>query len=301
MSIKHELYLLTQDGLIEYIKGVLNSKNIKYKRDKYGNFWSFRFKGKPVFISHLDTVCGKLDENTPIVEVEGMLKRKGGGILGADDRAGVNLILNHIEDINFIFTLDEEIGCVGVKELSRDMVFFGELVDYEISCGIEFDRKGRSDIIGSDHGYCNKDLSEAVQKVLEPLSYKENTGVYTDVDYLMEYIPCVNLSCGYFNPHSFNEFLDIEFFKELDKYVIKLAEIEGEFTLADPENVGMSGLFGYSKKTYRTDYSHEDYQFDEVYVSCCGKFVHPADVVRVGKMDCCIDCVEQAYIDYNCF
>ncbi|MGL4999369.1 MAG: hypothetical protein ACRC5T_10400 [Cetobacterium sp.] len=219
--IRIELYTLTQEELITFVKKELKERGVSFKIDSYGNIFSIRHKGKPTFVAHCDTVVGcDTDYKRMLTLVDNKLRRPG-FILGADDRAGVNLILNFAEKINFILTLDEETGCVGASHLSYDERFLKEM--NKTTFLIELDRRGDSDIIGNKHGYCEKGIVEAIQTVLP--FYTESKGVYTDIDAWTHIKQGVNISVGYYNSHSTLEFLDVEAFGKINSKMIELSEI----------------------------------------------------------------------------
>lgn len=221
--LRKKLYMLTQEELIEQIKKELIAEGVPFKQDGYGNIWSIRFEGKPAFVAHCDTVIG--DDrlySAPLKEYDGKLSRPG-FVLGADDRAGVNLILNHKHKINFILTKDEEIGCVGANYLAKQKEFIEDCKN--INFFIELDRKGKSDIIGHSHGYCSKELSDEIREVLE--IYNDTWGVFTDIDSFVDISQGVNLSIGYYNAHTNREYLDISQFNYIDSKIEELAQIEG--------------------------------------------------------------------------
>ena len=106
-----------------------------------------KLKGEPelptlLFCAHLDTVIP--GENVEPVIKEGVIYSQGDTILGADDKAGITAILGMLKaikekeiahgDIEIVFTVAEEIGLLGAKNLNYD------LLDSEI--GIIYDSGG---------------------------------------------------------------------------------------------------------------------------------------------------------------
>lgn len=279
-EVLHEIYEMNQEELREYILCILREKNIPYQLVD-GNIFSFRFKDKVAFVSHLDTVAKSDEEyHKQVFECNGILFKRN-AILGADDRAGVNIILNHIENINFILTRDEEVGRLGANVLAKDQTFISILNEYNICGFIEMDRRNNHDIIGARHGYCRQDFHDAVHNVLTDRT--DETGVCTDIDSWLELRPGVNLSCGYHNAHSSDEFLDIETWLNLNNKIPELNEISGSFSL--PEQKKYS--FSYTSKsrvyksaygsTYLSDYVYEEYDdigynFESNLIKTYGKF-----------------------------
>ena len=226
MNINLELYKLTQSELLKYVVKQLKKEGVEF--DVIDNqIISLTHPNKPVFVAHLDTVRDS-DMSKPLIVTKTTISREG-GILGADDRAGVNLILNHCKDINFILTRDEEIGCLGIKSLVKNHNIVDRLKDNNTPFLCELDRKGNSDIIGHIHGYCGEDLQGVLEQILE--GYSDAVGVYTDIDQLTDYFPCVNLSVGYYNPHAVTEYLNIKDFNYINSKIKELSALEGVYKL----------------------------------------------------------------------
>lgn len=221
--LRKSLYMLTQDELIAQIQKECTAEGVPFKSDTDGNMWSIRFQDKPIFVAHMDTVIGDdINYKMPLLERYGKLSRPG-YVLGADDRAGVNLIMNHKHNINFVFTRDEEIGLVGAKKLANNQKFIDDVTDIG-GFFIELDRRGGSDILGNVHGYCEKGVVEALQEVLP--HYKDTSGVFTDIDSWVDIRQGVNLSVGYYNAHTKTEYLDIAEFNYLDSKIKELGQID---------------------------------------------------------------------------
>lgn len=131
-----------EKNIADYIKQTLNEFNIPWHEDEAG----LTFGGNSgniigtlnenhelpsIFISaHMDTIQPTLDLTTKIDE--GKIASNGTTILGADDRAGVAILLELIKvikdnniktlPIKFIFTVAEEIGMFGSKYLTREKI-----------------------------------------------------------------------------------------------------------------------------------------------------------------------------------
>lgn len=240
-EIDVELYKKNQVQTIKYIVNTLKQKNIKYYTYN-GNIFSINHKNSPMFSAHMDTV-DEIAMITKNLYCSGGFLFRDSGVLGADDKAGVNLILNHCENINFVFSIDEEIGACGARDLVKYNVFLDKIKDFEVNCIVVLDRKGRTDIIGSKNNYCKEDLEKAVQKILSPLKYKPTMGVFCDADVFNEILPCVNLSVGYYNPHTSKEYLDVGDFKRINSHIISLAtQLKGKvFKL--PERIDYKDYF----------------------------------------------------------
>lgn len=287
--IRKEIFEMTQKELIVYIESELNKRGVEYKKDENGNIWSIRFNGKPAFVSHMDTVAKCDEEYKKKAFIVDNILFKVDAVLGGDDRAGVNLIINHLENINFILTTDEEIGCIGASELSRNEEFKNDIEN--ICAFIEIDRKGNSDVIGALHGYCEKDF---VDKVLEILpTHNDARGVLTDIDKFIHIKPGVNISAGYYNAHTTDEYLDIEYFNYLNSKIIELSNITGDFKLPKPRKA-----YSYTGRKNRGTYLASNYYYgygDINYVRCseCGAIVDDIECTIINGKIVCDSCASK--------
>lgn len=105
---------------------------------------------KLVLAAHLDTVERVGDPPArPVIEDE-WVRREGGGIIGADDKAAVAVLLelmgklkgagNNHPDLLFVFTVAEEIECRGASELDPE-----QYRGYD--CGVVLDYASPSEIV----------------------------------------------------------------------------------------------------------------------------------------------------------
>jgi hypothetical protein len=125
--------------------------------------------------------------------------------------------------LNFIFTRDEETGCIGARAMLRDDNFWYQVE--QLPCAIELDRKGNSDIIE----YCSKDLTAEIIKACP--TYRPELGLFTDVTEWDHLIPAVNLSVGYYNAHTNLEYLSIADYERINSYIPELNKIRGSYQL----------------------------------------------------------------------
>lgn len=142
--------------------------------------------------------------------------------IGGDDRCGIWTILNILKETDFrpyiVFCEDEEIGCVGSNKFSKTK-WCEELENCKFI--IEIDRRGNNDAVFYDD--INYDFHDWVQ---EATGYKENFGSCSDISYLCP--ACgrsgVNLSSGYYNEHTLEEYIVPEETLRTKEAVIKLIE-----------------------------------------------------------------------------
>lgn len=221
MNPNLRLYKLNQFGTQGYVQRVLQKHEISYETFK-GNIFSAPYPDRPLFVAHMDTV-GEADVGVKLKVKNGILSRRGSKVLGADDKAGVDILLKNIEDINFCFTVDEEIGCLGATALLSHEPFL-DMVE-RTPCAIEYDRRNNADLIA----YCGTDL---IQKVESLTHYKKAEGLFTDVTQWEDIIPSVNLSVGYYGAHTGNEFLSIPQWQICAATLPILNELRGTFDLS---------------------------------------------------------------------
>ena len=104
-----------REFLIKWIKKC----GYEYKVDKAGNVLAFKKSPVLCLQSHYDMVCVGSAPDIEIVEDEGWLKAKNSS-LGADNGIGVAIMLYLMEkydNLEFLFTNDEEIGLIGAFNL----------------------------------------------------------------------------------------------------------------------------------------------------------------------------------------
>jgi len=245
MDIKNTFLKLTErtypNGSESELYDLLPSK---LEADDFGNlFIEIGEKPSCMFTSHLDTATSA---NSPVNHVfDGdIIKTDGTSILGADDKAGVTIMLNMIEhNISglYYFFLGEEVGCLGSRHLSNIMKT--EKIEY-ISKVISFDRRGTDSVITYQSGSrcCSDDFGTALAEQLnksEPLfSYKNDpTGIYTDsAQFTTIYPECTNISVGYISEHTTNENQNIRHLELLADAVLKV-DWESLPVVRDPSKV----------------------------------------------------------------
>ena len=186
---------------------------------------------KMLLAAHLD-VKGEFSSSDQLIERNNIVSREK-GILGADDRAGVSIILNLIKEVGdyrevpplkFIFTVGEEEGQYGAESIDPD--FFED-----VSFGISLDRKNCKDIVYKSNSkeYSNLEFAERVARVSSRIFSEENAfvpcqGGISDLRVWSEKDtrPCVNLSVGYFDEHTDEERLDLTCWDRTHQLVAEL-------------------------------------------------------------------------------
>ena len=209
---------------------------IGWKNDSSGNYYYVIGKNSSVmFTCHLDTA-----DKDKSKEVKHVMKKNSNGdiliatdgktILGADDKAGVAIMIHMIEHGIpglYYFFLGEERGCIGSRGLLKE-IEKNKPISYKIKKIISFDRKGYDDIITKQSGKecCSDIFADSLSLELNRFGFnykKDPTGMYTDSYTFINTIEeCTNISVGYFHQHSNNEVQDISFLQKLADACLKV-------------------------------------------------------------------------------
>lgn len=242
-----------------------------------------------LFSAHVDTVHGRSYSKTvkdftaptvedPLNDIDlnretGMVHAKG-DVLGADDGAGVWLLLEMIDagvPGHYLFHRGEEcggVGSTGIAKHHRDLLT-------KFNRAIAFDRKATHSVITHQaHGRCcSDDFADALAAALtcDMYFYKaDDGGVFTDTaNYTDDIGECTNVSVGYYNEHTKTEKLDLDYLFALRDKCIKLdwdalptVRKPGEVDPADSWlNYGFGGGYGgtypgMSQKDYDREFEH---------------------------------------------
>ena len=266
MNIKEKFLELTSrtypHGTEEDIFPLLDSR---LEKDEFGNLFIKIGESDVMFTSHLDTATSALTQ--VVHKFDGkIIKTDGKSILGADDKAGVVIMLNMIENNIpglYYFFLGEEVGCIGSRKVATKQKT--EKIE-GINKVISFDRRGTDSVITfqSSQRCCSETFGEALSKQLnladETFSYKNDpTGILTDsVQFISIYSECTNISVGYKSEHTFSEQQDIEHLTKLAEACLKVdwngLPVERDFTKTEYKSYG--GYSGYDGGWDDYDYGY---------------------------------------------
>ena len=264
--------------------------DLGFRRDIHGNYSLVINDGDKApttcFMAHLDTASGDVHRITRYI-TDDICYTDGKSILGADDRAGVAIILylanRDVPGLYYLF-LGEEVGCVGSTAAARD-----DLLPPQILRAVSFDRRGKDSIVTWQCGRqcCSNGFALALANELNAygLTYEPDpTGLFTDSREFADTIPeCTNISVGYYDQHSQKERQDLGFLRYLAEVCAKV-DWEGLPTHRKPEpdawdvSEYMGGGWSYSD-----DYS--DY----------GRYGYSAKGDKDTYKDFLQDCEEDAY------
>lgn len=175
--------------------------------------------GYPCMVSHTDTVHKIVPDNEysvihdtkhDVIYGYNPVKHEFTGI-GGDDKVGIYITLYCLRELpsfKAVFFRDEEIGCVGSN--NADMKFFTDCM-YILQC----DRRNKSDFITKIGGteLSSSTFQQDILDIISDRGYKFQDGMTTDVGALAKKdvgVSVANMSCGYYNPHSDDEIIDIK-------------------------------------------------------------------------------------------
>lgn len=174
-------------------------------------------------VAHMDTVFKLPPEKIYYDRSEGVMWSPDG--LGADDRAGVFLVIKILQNVKkdkkptIIFTTDEECGCIGATELTIDF----PKAPYDLKYIIQLDRRGQNDCVFYD------DTNEKFEKYVETFGFESNFGTLSDISIICPTweVSGVNLSVGYEDEHQEIETLHIQYmYLTFHKVLMMLNDIE---------------------------------------------------------------------------
>lgn len=230
-----------------------------------------------LLVAHLDTVHRELPKLMIYDKEKNIISSPQG--IGGDDRAGVYIVLEVIKRYNcsVLFCEDEEIGCVGSGKFAETKL----AKELDFNYIIEFDRANANDAVF--YQCANPDFEDFITKEF----YEKAYGSFTDICEIAPVIGCaaVNLSCGYYNPHTTNEYVNLTEMEESIEAACKILErttendkfeyIEAEY---DYEDWGYANEY-YEEKYYIVEYTVANGMtewYDTIAVSreeAIGKFV----------------------------
>ena len=231
-----------------------------FEVDEHDNIYITKGKAKayPCVVSHTDTVHDIYKEYK-VYQVKGNFVAFDSDSMqqvgtGGDDKVGMWVcleMLRKFDNIKICFFAQEEIGCIGSSKAKAE--FFDD-VGYAFEC----DRKGNGDFVQESSGVkmFGDVFKEAIKSTLNTYGYKITTGGLTDVHEISQIanIACANMSCGYYKPHSKQEYVNIEdainTCKMVGALITKLGEVrydhEAEDSYSSYGNWSNHSAYGYS-------------------------------------------------------
>jgi hypothetical protein len=188
-----------------------------------------------LLVAHLDTVHRHMPDIICYSQNNRIIMSPYG--IGGDDRCGVHMIMEIIktQKCHILFTEDEEVGGIGATD------FANSNIRPDINYIIEFDRKGSNDAV-----FYN-DSNEDFQKYINSFDFVTEFGSFSDISIIAPKlgISAVNLSSGYYNPHSVSEYIDLTVVNKNIKRVKEIVATKTEkFEYIPDENFFKYNFFG---------------------------------------------------------
>lgn len=203
--------------MVLYLDKELRELKLPYQIDAAGNIIVTKGKATlyPCVVSHMDTVHNFVPDFKIYIDIDdndihfAMSNKQRVGI-GGDDKCGIFAclyLLKTIPQIKVVFFSREESGCRGSGSIN--MKFFADCMYL-----IQLDRRGKRDFIQTywSRKTISHEFSSEIGLIKKKYKYKNQTGTVTDVMKLWDNrigISCINLSCGYYRPHSEYEYISI--------------------------------------------------------------------------------------------
>lgn len=185
-----------------------------------------------LLMAHWDTVrttTGKRADEPVVIFSENGKIENGMGVLGADDRAGIQMILEaqdaYEEQPLLLFTNYEEVGGKGMLNFIKSGVL-RPWVD-SIYLAVSVDRKGHNQWVCY---YRNTD--DTLEEFMQRHGYVEEYGTYTDgSDLARTYnLAHVNVSYGGYLPHRADEFVLVDsYLSGVERLTNLIAHVDRKF------------------------------------------------------------------------
>lgn len=206
-----------------------NVPDASVSQDAAGNLYVTKGDSEsyPCLCAHMDQVQDFHPKDFTCVEGDDVIfgyspKTRNQCGLGADDKNGLFVALTCLAEypaLKCAFFVGEEIGCVGSSQ--ADLAFFSDCR----FCA-QIDRRNDGDLITSiSEQLCSDEFLADANP--EAWGYKPMHGAMTDVDELRNRgleISCVNMSCGYYEPHTNEEFTSKPDLQKCYNFVCHLIE-----------------------------------------------------------------------------
>ena len=237
--------------------------------DEFGNRYLQIGDSSCMFTSHLDTATSQKTDVKHIIEGK-ICRTDKTSILGADDKAGVTIMLwmiwNKLPGLYYFF-IGEEVGCVGSKALANKIR--NNKIE-NITKVISFDRRGKGSVITfqASSRCCSDTFAQALADQLnknKTFSYKPDpSGIWTDsAQFTTIYPECTNISVGYNSEHTSYESQDLEHLEQLADTCLSI-DWENLPVVRDP-------------KVVESKYSHwNDYDWDNDYYGGGSSYYYPS-------------------------
>ena len=235
LSVPSKTY--QEDQMVEYISWVLDSiEGVEYYTDEMNNIYATKrqdgFYGKfPMFVAHTDTVhsivpeivvkeqtlpkpstFGRTFDETQFDVLKAYTPDGTPTGIGGDDKCGIFIcleLLRTLSNVKVGLFVSEETGCIGSSKC--DVKFLND-----VGYIIQYDAPGNHLItevcsgvrLFEENGGFIKRALPVIERTMET-DMDLQSHPYTDVSQLKKKsdVSCINISCGYYEMHSPNEFI----------------------------------------------------------------------------------------------
>lgn len=271
-----------EEMIIDYLK----EWNPHLKEDAMGNLYLFK-KGAPLICAHMDTVQTEaervkvLDWNVYVwpgiytkrnKEVEWDIMMADFQI-AADDKCWVAIAMELYEKTNgwvsLLFTVQEESWMWWARYFCNSPItkWYLEEVPY---CLIA-DRRNGEDLLGFQHMYCSKEFETKALETFGRFWYKSARWLSCDANVLYTHLNCLNLSCGYYEPHSSDDYIVLSEFQNCFNAMLSFVtsfkermEPYKHYTAPKTNNVLPAQSSFWFTQGWATDGTYEEFKVQEI-------------------------------------
>lgn len=306
LQIQSESY--NQFRMFAYLIRQLKKLGCQYYVDN-GNIYATKGNASnyPCIVAHMDTVHD-IVENLTVIEIAGNLTGFNRSTMqqtgiGGDDKVGIFIALQcveNFENIKVAFFRDEETGCNGSYD--ADVKFFNDC-NFILQC----DRKGNRDFVTNASGIklSGKDFQKDIKYILKQYGYGCTNGMMTDVMALKEIgIECsmANISCGYYNPHCENEYVNVlDVINCLNMVIHIITQLKRKYVCKPDYRQQISKTYSFvsgNRKTKYADELWEDTKSGSKICECCNE---DAETIFVSdyNIEMCDKCIKEYMKPYS--
>lgn len=261
-----------ENAVREYLKPILTEVMDAVYIDRFGNLLAEKEfgagEGATILLSaHMDTVTS-VQQNRKLI-VNGDIIKSNKGPLGADDRAGITIILEVLRNLkNFngvvkvAFSRMEEVGCVGATQIDKNFY-------KDVNLAIVVDRRGSRDIVvGCGYTpFCDDNVASFIEEAAKATGMSDwkavDGGISDAVVFAENGINSINLSAGYEFEHTASEYVNVNRMVDTYKLIMKIFEmVNDRYKEFGSPFDGNKIIIHKPEYNYNKYYSGWDYYYD---------------------------------------
>ena len=237
--------------------------NRNLKTDEFWNLYLIN-PGTPLICAHMDTVQYQDSvDRLYTLRLKGWIIKADNAIIWWDDKCWIAIAMELYEQlgdrISLLFTRQEETGCNWAREFCNN---HWDLVKQCSYC-LVLDRRWAWDIIWYQNNYCSKEFEDEIARLTKDFWYKPERGLCSDTGHIAKIINWVNLSVGYYNPHTKQEYIRCDELKNAYEAAYYIVEhLEWEYPIYQYKTYDYPrwlGLFGYNYWSYEDELEENGY------------------------------------------